>query len=286
MTRLLKLAVSLFVYALSYCRDRIRRALGKHCESYCVVLYYHIVGSESRKRFASQLDMLLRWSQPIAAHDTPCLEDGVRYAAVTFDDAFESILQNALPELEKRGIPSTIFAISDFLGKEVDWEGYPDRIMSAEQLKSLPADRVKIGSHTLSHPMLPALSEEEAKRELQQSRLSLQHLLSYPITTFSFPYGAFNEQLVEWCRDAGYERIFTTLPQLAWFNKNDFVLGRVSVEPTDWPIEFYLKLTGSYRWLPLAFMAKRKMLAYFRTASKARELAPPSPIPAVHSKVH
>lgn len=286
MTRLLKLAISLLVYAFSFCSDLIRRGLGKRSKSYCVVLYYHIVSSQHRQQFASRMDMLLRCSRPIAAHRSQHLEGGVRYAAVTFDDAFESIVQNALPELEKRGIPATIFAISEYLGKEVDWEGYPDRIMSAEQLRSLPPDWVKVGSHTASHPVLTALNEGEARHELCESKLSLEQLLPYPITAFSFPYGAFNEQLVEWCREAGYERIFTTLPYLTSFTDSELVIGRVSAEPTDWPIEFYLKLTGSYRWLPLAFIAKRKVLAIFRAVAARLRFSRPSTVRALQNRSH
>jgi len=37
-------------------------------------------------------------------------------------------------------------------------------------------------------------------------------------------------------------------------------VGRVRVDPTDSPIEFRLKLLGAYRWLPLAFSWKRRLL--------------------------
>lgn len=263
MTRLIKLAISLLVYVASFCRDQVRLLRGRANKPCCVVLYYHIVESHQRQRFASQMDMLLRWCRPVSLDKHHKLENDVRYAAVTFDDAFESVLHNALPELERRGIPSTIFVISDVLGKEVGWEGYPGRTMSAEQLMALPSDRVRIGSHTVSHPLLTSLKEKEAKQELHESKVRLEQLLPYPITSFSFPYGAFNERLVQWCREAGYKRTFTTLPRLAGVNSNEFVIGRVSAEPSDWPLEFYLKLNGAYRWLPFAFTAKQKILALF-----------------------
>src|SRR5207245_1160814 len=78
---------------------------------------------------------------------------------------------------------------------------------------------------------------------------------------FSFPHGSFNAKLVEWCREAGYERVFTILPTLAFSDPREFVTGRVSVEPTDWPLEFRLKLLGAYRWLPFGFGLKRKILS-------------------------
>jgi hypothetical protein len=86
--------------------------------------------------------------------------------------------------------------------------------------------------------------------------------LERPISLFSFPYGECSEDLIEQCRSAGYERVFTNLPVLAFSQASEFVTGRVDVQPTDWPIEFRLKIAGAYRWLPYAFDLKRTL---FRT---------------------
>jgi hypothetical protein len=49
----------------------------------------------------------------------------------------------------------------------------------------------------------------------------------------------------------------------------EFVLGRISVEPTDWALEFRLKLLGAYRWLPQAIALKRKLKAYWKRSLSA-----------------
>jgi hypothetical protein len=51
------------------------------------------------------------------------------------------------------------------------------------------------------------------------------------------------------------------LPVLAFLEPKEFVTGRVGVSPTDWPMEFRLKLAGAYRWLPYAFAWKRRILS-------------------------
>ena len=38
-------------------------------------------------------------------------------------------------------------------------------------------------------------------------------------------------------------------------------MGRVSVQPTDWDIEFRLKLLGAYRWVRWGSAAKRRVLS-------------------------
>jgi peptidoglycan/xylan/chitin deacetylase (PgdA/CDA1 family) len=209
------------------------------------------------------MNLLLRWSEPIPASYSQPLESGKRYAAVTFDDGFLTVAQNALPELEKRGIPSTIFIITDFLGKTPPWaaqysEGDKlDHILTLEELVKMPSELVTIGSHTVTHPDLTTLDPNQALDELLESRRRLENWLGREVRLFSFPYGAHNEAVVGLCREAGYARVFTTLPKLAFAHPEEYMTGRVPVELSDWDIEFVLKLFGAYRWLPYAFSLKR-----------------------------
>jgi peptidoglycan/xylan/chitin deacetylase (PgdA/CDA1 family) len=212
------------------------------------------------------MDILLRYAVPVQADFQLPLPPGKHFAAVTFDDAMVSIYEQALPEMEKRGIPATVFAVSGKLGQSAAWGNYseepltPEPTVNSEQLRTL-AERALVGSHTVTHPMLTRLSEAEAKAELRESRTSLEHLLDRKVTLFSFPYGDFNGKLIKWSGEAGYQRVFTTLPSV--FESEDgaeaAVVGRVPAEPTDWPLEFRLKLLGAYSWLPTAFKIKRKL---------------------------
>ncbi len=257
--------ISLLVYLLARSTSLLRSAFGRKVGQPSLVLYYHVIESENRRQFADQMDALLRWASPIRADFKVPLSHGDPRVVVTFDDASETVLSQALPELEKRNIPFTIFVIPGLLGTSVDWYDKPDRIMSAEQLKKLSENLlVTIGSHTQTHPSLPSLTETTARAELRESKCQLESLLKKPIILFSFPYGLFNENLLRWCRDAGYERVFTTLPQVISRQKDDFAYGRVRVDPTDWPLEFYLKVAGAYQWLPAAISAKRRLTSLLR----------------------
>jgi len=269
MKRVVIVVLSSALFLLDWFRGLLRRAIGASGPPMCVVLFYHSIPFAQRGRFAEQMDILLRHAQPIAAGGTLELTDGVRYAAVTFDDGFESVAENAVPILRKRGIFATIFVVTEFLGKVAGWHHFGtysngnERLMGVEELSMLPADIISIGSHTMTHPVLTSLNGHAAKAEIYESRLKLQAMLQKDITLFSFPYGAFNADLVAWCREAGYTRVFTILPTPALPNAKGYVTGRVSVEPTDWKLEFRLKLMGAYRWLPLAFAAKKKMIEKF-----------------------
>jgi peptidoglycan/xylan/chitin deacetylase (PgdA/CDA1 family) len=265
--RNLKCAISLVVFGAASLSDALRRLFGKTTKPRCVVLYYHSIPAVQRTQFVNQLEMIVRHATPIAVGDDVTLEPGKRYAGVTFDDGFENFFEIASPELTKLHIPSTMFVIADAIGKAFGPQGRSEKVMSLEQIRALPVDLVTIGSHTSGHPFLPSLNEQDARNEITRSRIQIEELLSRKIELFSFPFGGFNEKLVDVCRSAGYQRVFTTLPGFAFQDSREYVVGRVRVDPTDWPLEFRLKLAGAYGWLPKAFAIKRKIMSSISTRS-------------------
>ena len=117
-------------------------------------------------------------AEPLAA--------GVRYSIVTADDGWKSFADNALPELQRRNIPVTIFAISERLGQSVDGITF-DRLVTAEELRALDASLVTIGLHTATHAMMSTLEEPDAMRELRESHDHLATVSGRDVTMFCFP---------------------------------------------------------------------------------------------------
>ncbi|GAC1663325.1 MAG: hypothetical protein NVS9B4_17980 [Candidatus Acidiferrum sp.] len=232
-----------------------------------VILNYHGISPDQRELFSRQMDCLVRCAKAIPADSSTRLEPGHRYASVTFDDGLANLIENALPKLRQRGIPAAVFVVAGKFGQCRDWPVYNagspenERMFTAEELKAVSKD-VVVGSHTLTHPILTQVSEEQVYDELEGSCRVLEDILNQKIALFSFPYGAFNKQVVTRCRQAGYTRAFTTLPSLSVSDEKTFLMGRVPVDPNDWALEFRLKLFGAYRWLPVAFAAKRRLLGF------------------------
>lgn len=277
--RLVKFGVSGVVAAFDRCLSAILPIIGTTPRSRCVILYYHEVTAQSRDDFAQQLDDIVAFAQPIRLDQPPPSERGRRYVAVTFDDGFRSVVDNALPELEKRSIPSTHFVVAGALGRSPNWVTYgtdhstaEQEVMSAEQLTQL-SSLVTIGSHTLTHPLLPGMNETDARRELGESRRILESLAGRRVDLFSFPYGGFTAELVGWCAEAGYARVFTTQPVYAFADDREFVTGRVPVSPHDSRLEFRLKLLGAYRWLPRGVAVKRQVRRYWTIVRERTRLA-------------
>jgi len=256
-TRFVKFCISLGLYAVTVFFQGLGKMFGAHPRGTCVILYYHSIPAEQRSQFAAQLDRVSRYGKVIDVTGNVQLNPGDRCVGITFDDAFENFISEALPELSARNMHSTMFVISEALGKAFGPAGSAEKVMSVEQLRALPKSLVGIGSHTATHPLMPLLDDRQALFELIESRKKLEQYLGQSVLTFSFPFGGFSQRLIELGREAGYKRIFTTQPVFAFANPEHFVEGRVRVDPTDWPLEFKLKLAGAYRWLPGAFALKR-----------------------------
>lgn len=62
--------------------------------------------------------------------------------------------------------------------------------MNWSELAALDPGLITIGSHTVTHPILSALDEEQIQYELQDSRLMLEARLARPVELFCYPNGS------------------------------------------------------------------------------------------------
>ena len=80
--------------------------------------------------------------------------------------------------------------------------GQKERVTRAE-LADLYAGH-EMSCHTYTHPWLTQLSKEEMLRELLDDRRALEDVAGAPIRGLSYPYGAFNDQVIEVIRVCGF----------------------------------------------------------------------------------
>jgi peptidoglycan/xylan/chitin deacetylase (PgdA/CDA1 family) len=268
--RLIKLLISFSVAFADRIPTAIRRSLGRQPTTACVVLYYHAIRAAARPQFAWQMDELKRLSVPVDIEGRQALPKGRRYAAVTFDDAFMSVVENALPELRARKIPCTIFVPTGSIGHHPSWigpshEDAAEVVAPAEVLRTIAAQPlVRIGSHSVSHPDFRRLDDGQARDEFIGSKATIEEISGREVTSFSFPHGAYTPRSLDLARQCGYARVFTIDPLQLGDHREGFAVGRVRVEPHDWPIEFRLKVLGAYRWMARASALKRYLLGIVR----------------------
>lgn len=243
----------------------LRMLFGRCLPGRCVLINYHSISAESRERFGRQLDFMLRLAKPARASAERDFAKGERCVGITVDDLFCSFIENGLPELLSRTIPVTLFVPTGYLGRKSAWDDYGDEnrvgegVASAEELKRISGfEAVDFGSHCVTHPDLARLPENEIRRELCESRETLEKLTGRKINALSFPYGSHNPRVLQLAREAGYEFFYDSTPQSVPAIRAGLI-GRVSVFPTDSDLKFRLKILGAYRWIKFASTWKRKI---------------------------
>ena len=139
-----------------------------------------------------------------------------RTLAVTFDDAYRSVLDVARPILDRLGMPASVYVPTAWPERRepmawpgIDrWLGGPHehelRCMTWAELRALADAGWDVGSHTRSHPRLPDLADDELDTELAGSRADCEAGLGRPCDSLAYPYGAVDERVVEAAGRAGY----------------------------------------------------------------------------------
>lgn len=122
-----------------------------------------------------------------------------RRVAFTFDDAYASVADHALPILAASGFRATVFAVTGVLGAANDWDppapGGGLRVMSRSTLADLRSEGWEIGSHTHSHRSLVGLDDVAVLAEMATADADLEELLGTPISWFAYPYGHHDDRI-------------------------------------------------------------------------------------------
>jgi peptidoglycan/xylan/chitin deacetylase (PgdA/CDA1 family) len=182
-----------------------------------------------------------------------------RTLAITFDDAYRSTLEQALPVLAGHEVPATVFAPTDWVGRDEPmwWPGmeewadskYSDELLCLtwNGLAELADHGWEVGSHTRSHARLPQLDDAALERELGGSRAELEERLALTCVSIAYPYGDSDERVVRAAGSAGY-RSAGTLTRYA-HRARPLNWPRVGVYPANRPIFFRLKTSATLRRL-------------------------------------
>jgi len=82
------------------------------------------------------------------------------------------------------------------------WDG----IMSWDQLRVLASAGHEIGSHSMSHPILPLCSDSDLEREIVGSKAALEEHLQLEIASFCYPNGDCDARVADAVHRAGYRQ--------------------------------------------------------------------------------
>lgn len=300
---------------------------GRHGGALLVLTYHRVLASPDlllpdepdAARFGQHMDLLagtfnvLGLREALARLRSASLPP--RALCITFDDGYANNCEVALPILQARRLPATVFVATGYLGggrmfndtvieairragpsldlgsiglgryefpdiaarrraidqilsaiKHLDpaerraraeriaeavGANLPtDLMMSDAQVRRLSGHGIEVGAHTVGHPILTRVSQEEARAEIRQSRQTLRDITGSDVACFAYPNGRpdvdYDASHVAMVREAGYELAVSTAPGAADRNADVHQLPRVALWGRS-GLEAALRLAAGYR---------------------------------------
>lgn len=190
-----------------------------HNLPYGVILQYHHVSdstpkitSVTPKQLMAHLDLMDELG--IKVISLPDLIDYVnqdsikqhKVAAITFDDGYNSIYEQAYPILKARNLPFTVFvnpkAMDDKHGGQMTWQ----------QLREMEQHGATFANHTQHHNHLLNRLQDESQAEwlqrtqldIEQAQARLEKELKHPEKWLAYPYGEFDHHIKKLVKDMGF----------------------------------------------------------------------------------
>lgn len=109
-------------------------------------------------------------------------------------------------------------------------------VMSWEQVRSMTAAGMTIGSHSANHQILAAVSREDAYKEMLASRLRIEQEIGRRCWCLAYPNGErrdFRPEDESAAKDAGYLCAFTQMSGIINDRTHRYALPRIAIPETD-----------------------------------------------------
>ncbi len=224
------------------------------------ILLYHRFGptvtddmTVTTRVFEGQLTTLHeRGHQVIRLHDLVAVLQGSqavlpdRAVVLTVDDGHRTVYTDLFPLITRLRLPVTLFI-------------YPTAISNAsyaltwEQLAEMKASGlVDVQSHTLWHPnfnverrrLASPAYERFVQDQLIKSKVILEQRLGGKVDLLAWPFGIYDQQLMQWASAAGYVMAFSIERRAVTRTENLMALPRYIVTDADRGARFGALLSG------------------------------------------
>lgn len=219
----------------------------------CPVLHYHSLNPQiygvSKNLFEKHIKYLS------TNYDIVTLKEALRKftnnrlngneLVITFDDGYEDNLSKAYPILSKYSATATIFITTGFINHR-----YKDqKMLNKNQIIELAKNGIEIGSHTVTHVNLTTILEDQLKNELEQSKNELETIIGEQVSSFCYPYGRYNANVINMCKLTGYNAACTLFHDFYFESEKLFELPRLTIDYYDNVKKIQAKINGDRHWI-------------------------------------
>ena len=245
-------AVAVAKAAMTRTRSLIWRSRGARATPGVRILFYHRIADEPDSlavrpdAFRRQVEYLSAQGfrivdVPEAARLAAAGETG-RVVGMSFDDGYRDVVENGGDVLAEHDAKVTVFVVPGVVDgtARFTWYDRQPPVLGWDEIADLDGDSpFRFEAHTVTHPNLLALSEDEARSEIGRSR--------------------------ELVAEAGFAAAVTCDPGANRPDTDALLLHRTAVELRDGLVDFAAKVAGAHD-SPLPLRSAYRRLRYGRDA--------------------
>ncbi|WP_372882183.1 glycosyltransferase [Psychromonas sp.] len=178
-----------------------------------------------------------------------------KYIILTLDDGYEDNYTYAFPILKKFSFKAVIYLVSNISHNQWDvtlTQEKTFKLMSQPMLEELKASGlIEFGGHTLTHPRLSRLTEQQIEHEIIADKLKTEERLNIKLISFAYPYGDLDERVKSVVDEAGYEFAVATDSGSAALSDDLLQIRRIAIFPSITAFGFKRKIKGNYNFIKI-----------------------------------
>lgn len=161
---------------------------------------------------------------------------------ITIDDGWKTVKSIAYPILKKYGFTAVLFVYTDLIKSKqssvtLSWDDVREMVESGV---------IEVESHTVTHADLTKVGDDQIRKEVADSQKVIKARLGVTSTFLAYPYGNFNDSVVEAMQKSGYKVGFTVIRGENAFFHNTWSLNRSMVFNSE-KIEDFSRLLETFR---------------------------------------
>tara|TARA_Y100000589_G_scaffold187124_1_gene177179 strand:+ start:9460 stop:10194 length:735 start_codon:yes stop_codon:yes gene_type:complete len=176
------------------------------------------------------------------------ITDFSKKVILTFDDGYKCNYQYAFPLLKKYNFKAVIFLVTQ--KKFNNWKKHPYEplfpLLNKDEILEMDKYGIEFGGHSQTHPILTEIALDNVFHEIRGCKNDLEQLLNKPVFSFSYPYGAFNNNVKEIVKESGFKYAVSTNAGAKDFRTDTFCIKRINISPKTNIYSFKNKTSGKY----------------------------------------
>jgi peptidoglycan/xylan/chitin deacetylase (PgdA/CDA1 family) len=115
----------------------------------------------------------------------------------------------------------------------------PSSMLNWRQIKEMKRNGIDFGAHTVTHPDLTKIAQDEAVKEIKSSKDTIEQKIDATIYGFAYPYGLkdhFNEKITKIIKNAGFHYTCSAEPGIVTKGNDAYDLKRISMNSNSLPL--------------------------------------------------